>query len=250
MSAEEAFRAALLDPAAPVPEGLTDGAGRPAGRRYAVYRNNIAASLTEALETGFPAITRLIGAQAMRGLAGSFLRAHPPRTPLIATYGRDLPEFIAGLPALSHLPYLPDVARIDLMMRQSYHAGDHVPLAPEALAALDEEALEAQVLELAPSVRLLSSRWPVLQVWRYTMGRTSEKPKGGAETLAILRTEFDPEPVALPPGAYAFLTACGSGAPLGRAVAAAGPGFDLGATLSLLFTHRALVRAPKGPALC
>ena len=40
------FTAAILDPDAPVPPGLLDPEGRPAGKRFNVYRNNLAASLS------------------------------------------------------------------------------------------------------------------------------------------------------------------------------------------------------------
>ena len=61
------FRSALLDPSLPVPGGLTDAEGRPAGARYNVYRNNVAVSLTEALHTGFPIISKLLGKENMDG---------------------------------------------------------------------------------------------------------------------------------------------------------------------------------------
>jgi len=72
------FVQALLDPIHPTPEGLTDGGTHSAGQRFDVYRNNIVASLTEAMRIGFPVVTKLIGAQNMAVLAGAFLRAHPP----------------------------------------------------------------------------------------------------------------------------------------------------------------------------
>ncbi len=50
------LRRAILDPLATVPDGITDDRGRPALRRFAVYRNNVVVSLTEALETAFPVV--------------------------------------------------------------------------------------------------------------------------------------------------------------------------------------------------
>ena len=57
---QDAFRAALLDPSLVAPEGLTDGQGRPAGRRFDVYRNNVSVALADALETAFPAPVSVI----------------------------------------------------------------------------------------------------------------------------------------------------------------------------------------------
>ena len=130
------FHSALLDPAQAVPEGLSDGAARPAGRRFNVYRNNVASSLTDVLHAGFPTVAKLIGEENMDGLAGLFLRAHPPETPMILEWGAALPDFIATLPQLQHLGYLPDVARLDYALRRAYHAGDADPVDPGRLGAL------------------------------------------------------------------------------------------------------------------
>ena len=119
MTDAPAFQAGLLDARAPVPSGLTDGKGRPAGRRYAVYRNNVAVSLTEAITTGFPAIASLLGAANMGHIAGTYIRREQPDTPILSQYGAGFPDFLAAQDQLSHLPYLADVARIDLAMRRS-----------------------------------------------------------------------------------------------------------------------------------
>ncbi|WGW05744.1 HvfC/BufC N-terminal domain-containing protein [Tropicibacter oceani] len=237
---EAAFRAGLLDGSAPVPEGLLDGAGRAAGRRYAVYRNNVAVSLREALEAGFPAVARLIGPENFAKAAGMFLRAAPPRSPLMMHYGAGFAEFLAGLEPLKGLGYLPDVARLELLLRQSYHAADAPALDPARLQGLPDEALDRARLVLAPSVQLLRSAWPVLSVYRYTMSPGSPKPQARAEDVLITRPGFDPAPHALPAGGGAFVQALLEGQPFGDALAAAGAEFDLGATLGLLLRAGAL----------
>ena len=50
MRIEADFKTALFDPAVMPPAGLSDPAGRPAGKRFDIYRNNVVVSLTEALE--------------------------------------------------------------------------------------------------------------------------------------------------------------------------------------------------------
>lgn len=243
-----AFRTALLDPGRPVPEGLTDGAGRPAGRRFDVYRNNVAASLTEALEAGFPATASLLGGANFKGVAGAFLRLHPPASPRMTLYGADFPDFLDGFAPLAPYPYLGDVARLEYALRESYHAADHDPLDPAALAVAPD-ALMALRLVPAPSVRLVSSRWPVHALWAFDRAG-GPKPRAEAQDVVILRDGFDPAPHLLPPGGVAFLRALDGRAALGDAVAAAldaAPGFDLAALLTQLLSHAALRAPQEGP---
>jgi len=232
------FAQALLDPEVAVPPGLTDPQGRPAPKRFAVYRNNVAASLTRALEAGFPVIRKLLGDSYFAAIAGIHLRAHPPRSRQIMLYGQDFPDFLAGFPPLAHLPYLADVARLELALRQSYHAADSTPIPPAALA-LPEAALLASRFTLAPSLRLLRSPHPVFAIWQAN-ARTGPAPAPGAQDVLVLRAEFDPEPHLLPPGAADFIAALGRGAPLAQALAGAGPAFDLTQVLSLLLANHGL----------
>jgi len=236
---QEAFHHALLDPARSVPDGLTDGAGRPAGRRYAVYRNNVAVSLTEALTTGFPACAALLGTENMNRIAGRFLRQHPPASPLMIHWGAAFPAFLDGLDGLERLPFLSDVARLELALRRAYHAADASAVAPDALLAIPEDRIGLARLHLAPSLQLLKSRWPVAEIRAFALG-VGPAPRSGAQEIAVLRPEYDPEPHVLPPQGHAFLAALQANMPLGAAVTQCGPGFDPAPCLALLLGHGAI----------
>ena len=239
---QTAFHAALLDGAHPVPDGLTDGQNRPAGRRYNVYRNNIAVSLGEALATGFPVIAKLLGPQNFDGIAAIYLRAHPPQSPLMMQYGQDFPDFLAGFAALSHLGYLADVARLELALRAAYHAADAQPVDPAMLQSISPETLMAAHIRLAPAVRLVRSDWPIFDIWRYNTEENAPKPQAGAQDVLITRPEFDPAPHLLPPGGAAWIAAL-SDHTFGAAHDIAlkeNPNFDLGTALGLLVQGNAM----------
>ena len=57
---QSAFAQALLDPEAAIPAGVIDPMGRPAPKRFAVYRNNVATGLGNVLEAAFPAVKSLV----------------------------------------------------------------------------------------------------------------------------------------------------------------------------------------------
>ncbi len=239
------FRAALLDPARPVPAGLTDPQGRPAGRRFNVYRNNVTASLTEALRQAFPVILKLVGEEFFTAMAREHLRAHPPRSPLLMFYGEDMPAFLEAFPPVAHLGYLPDIARLELALRHAYHAADAEPIAPETLQALAPDALVASRLKLAPALRLVRSRWPIHAIWHANAKGGGAPNEVVAEDVLVIRPDYDAEPALLPPGAAPFIAALLGGATFGDALDAGGA-FDLTATLGLLLSARAITEIMPG----
>lgn len=243
------FRRAVLSPEVARPDGLSDGHGQPAGRRFDVYRNNVAVSLTEALETAFPVIRKLVGEANFKLLAGAFLRQHPPSSPLMMYYGADMPDFLAGFGPTSGTRYLPDVARLELALRESYHAADAAPIDPARLQALPPEALMATTVSLAPSLRVIRSSWPIHAIWAFNMSG-GPKPEAGGQDVAVLRADMDPEPVLLPPGGGAFLEALLDRAPLGAAFESAmveAEGFDLSQILALLISTNTITDLGDAP---
>ena len=243
-----AFRAALLDPDLPVPAGLTDPAGRPAGHRFAVYRNNVAASLRAALAKAFPLLRRLLGEAFFDAVAGVFLRQYPPESPVLWQYGAAMPLFLQEFTPVAHLPYLPCVARLELALRHSYHAADAAPLDPGVLAALPPDRLVKARLRLAPALRLLQSPWPVHGIWQAHQATGGPPPAMVAEDVAVLRPDFDPAPHLLPPGGAAFVAALLSGQTIGAAIEAAGPDQPQATTLILLLSGGAITGIEETPA--
>ena len=234
------FADALLTPERPVPDGLTDPEGRPSEKRFNVYRNNVVVSLSDALETAFPVLRKLVGDEFFRAMAGVHVRAHPPKCAVMMGYGEDMPAFLDSFPPVAHLPYLPDIARLELQLRESYHAADHRAMPPETFAAISPDALMGQRFALAPSLRLLRSAHPALDIWRANTEDKAPKPGNDPQDVAIVRRELDPEPTLLPPGGFAFFTNLLSGETFGAAYEAAladAPGSDLTPILQFAFTH-------------
>ena len=244
------FRAALLDPDAPVPPGLQNGAGQPVTKRFDVYRNNVTVALTEALRTGFPVLSKLLGRQNFNRMARLFARAHPPTSPLMMHYGAEMPAFLQGFAPVSHIGYLPDIARLELALRRSYHAGDTPVFAASRLGDVAPGVLMASTLALADPVILIRSQWPLIDIWRFNTVDGAPNPRAIAQSALITRAEYDPTPHALGSADATWVQCIMRGDTLATAQDAASAidrDFDLSPLLSLLIRHNAIadIATPK-----
>ncbi len=229
---QAAFAGALLDPRLPVPQGVVDPAGNPAPKRFAVYRNNVTVSLIEAMATAFPAVRKIVGEEFFAAMAREFVRAHPPRSPLLMFYGGEFSDFLASFEPVVHLPYLADVAQLEQLRREAYHASDADPQPADFLAAIPAEELGSVRFTIHPSTRLLQAEHPALSLWEWNNATDeSQKPdlSEHGESILIARPGLVVEMRRLPPGGYPFLCALASGRTLGAAAeaGAADPEFDL-----------------------
>ncbi|WBU54142.1 DNA-binding domain-containing protein [Paracoccus sp. SCSIO 75233] len=165
------FSEALLSPDLPPPPGLTLPQGGDAGRRFAVYRNNVTVALSDALAANFPVIASLVGERFMAATAGLFLVDHPPKSPVLAEWGEDFAAWLANYPPAESLPYLPDMARLEQLSREALHARDARPVDPQEIAALPPERLESWRPEPHPAARAMKTRWPLLHIRNHALGR-------------------------------------------------------------------------------
>ena len=81
------FTESLLKPRSAVPNGLVALAAPKIQKRFGVYRNNVMASLIEALKANFPIVYKLVGEDFFKALAVAFISHNPPNIPMLFKYG-------------------------------------------------------------------------------------------------------------------------------------------------------------------
>jgi hypothetical protein len=216
------FADALLDPESPPPEGLIGPDGRPSAKRFAVYRNNVVLGLIEALKAAFPVTRRLVGDDFFAGMARVHALQNPPTSPVMLDYGADFADFVGRFEPAATPPYLADVVRLERAWTEAYHAAEALPLSPRALTEIPREDLSRARLLLHPSVRLVRSAFPVIQIWRahdHVEALGSLDLGGGGEDALISRPGHEVELRPLPPGAASFVAALLAGATIEEALA-------------------------------
>jgi hypothetical protein len=229
---QDRFRRAVLEnrPGLLAEDVLADGLS--VERRVGIHRNNTFLLLTEALRATFPVVCRLVDERFFAYAAHDFIAARPPAHGRLHAYGGLFPEFLASFPALSRLPYVADVARLEWAMSEAFHAADALPLEPAALAAVAPDRVAGLRLAAHPSLRLVESPYPVHAIWEANQpGRDGAADLAeGPARIAVLRPRLAVVYRTLSPGAFAFVRALASGAALGPAAEAAeaqDPAFDL-----------------------
>lgn len=241
-SVEADFARAVLDPARPVPAGVTTARGEPDRLRLAVYRNTVHVSLLEALVRAFPVSLMLVGDGFFRAMARAYVGRTKPETPVLLHYGASFPDFIARFPPAAGLPYLADLAHLEHARNQACHAADMAVAGPETLAAIAACDLARSRFRAHAATRLLSSDFPIGTIW---MAHQSTPPRpvaaSGGETVLVTRPAAEVLATIVPASDVPFMRALLGGATLAEAAGAShDPAFDPGRALIGLASRGAL----------
>ena len=95
-----------------------------------------------------------------------------------ALYGAGFADFLSAFDPARHLPYLPDVARLEWAINESYHAVDAKILDPQLIAAVPIARYADLMFILHPSCRLVASPYPIEGIWR-----ANQPDRDGAASL-------------------------------------------------------------------
>ena len=186
----------------------------PAKHRLEIYRHNVTANLRGALKDIYPVILSVVGDAYFSHAANQFIRTHPSHSGDLNQFGGAFGDFLATYPHAIDLPYLRDVARLEWAWHEAFHAGDAMPFDLARLVTLTEEEHVALRFKLHPTVRLVQSPYPILQIWEVNqatfVGAIEVDWSVPAEALLIHRDITDGVSVLIKrisPTRYAFLRA-------------------------------------------
>ena len=206
---QAAFAEAIVDPRLPPPADVVECGGPGQRRGFAVYRNNSLVTLIDALQERFPVACRLVGEEFFRAMARSYASEHRPRSPLLMHYGNSFPTFIAAFAPAEGVPYLSDVARLEVAWSDAYHAPEASPLQPHVLAEITPDALVEMRLTLHPSTRILRSTYPVADIWAAHQHANTVTPPTcwDGQDVLVVRPDAEVQVHKLGAGVYVFVNA-------------------------------------------
>lgn len=170
--------AAIREPGL-MPGGVFQPDHLPEDRPMSVYVNHHRISLCGALATTFSTVSLLTGEEAFRALASLFLQRHPPLQPCLAEYGAAFGSYLDGESMVKSLPYLADMARLDWAINRAATAPDAVALDGDQLGTLSPDELAELPVKAHPSLTLLSSTFPLPDIYRLAHGA------GDAEAIKL-----------------------------------------------------------------
>ncbi len=207
-------------------------------KRLDIYRNNVFYSLNNALADLYPVIKRLVGEQFFNATTGEYIRRRPPCSAAMVHFGEDFPGFLQVFEHTANLAYLSDVARVELAWHQAYHAEDAVALSAFDFSAVHPGQLSLAKLVLHPSVRLLDSPYPLLQIWNANQDAKQNEEvidlDSGGVTLCAYRPQYDVYLRELDRVTYTLLHDLEQGANLETAMCRAGES-DSASTMQEIF---------------
>lgn len=147
----------------------------------AAYRGNGRAHACNALHVQFPIVLAMLGAETFDALCARYWQSRPPRRGDLAWVGEEFPDFIETLDTLAEWPWLADCARLDWAVWQISGAPP-AKFSENDLRRLIDGDPGTLSLKLSPSVRRLSSAWPIVTL--YDAHRQAQ-PDWSAVTRAI-----------------------------------------------------------------
>ncbi len=233
------FAEALLygDEARLVPYIVANGV--PAQRRLAIYRNSASAGFIKSLQTTFPAIERLGGADWFHQIALAYWSAHPSSSGDLHYAGAQFAQFLRVTLLSTEYDYFGDVAQLEWMYHDVLIAADASPLDITALGDIPAPMHEHLIFAVHPAVKWMRSTYPVFAIWNANrldaiVQDTAIELDGGPSCVVLIRRSEHVEVREVAASDFSLLECFAAQMTLADACEAtmrSHPNFDLGPAL-------------------
>lgn len=184
---------------------------------FLVYRNTVMKGASDALLANFPTVERLVGTEWMQAAAARYVRHTLPTDARLLNYGTGFPDFLDAFEHARDLPYLGNVARLDLLWNEAHGAEDELALDVTAFASIEPALLASVRLRLRPTTRW---KWfaeqPAYTIWRCNREQVDVPAELDwvSEGVLLSRSTAFIAWYPLSIGECAFLDACAANLPL------------------------------------
>ncbi len=165
-------------PAAPALDAdalIASDARASAGERLHVYAHMYRSRIVEALESQFPRLAKLLGAEEFAELSQAYIRDEPSRHPSLRYVGQRLPGWLAARRPES--PAHGGLARLEWARADVFDLADDRPLTVDDLRGWPMDRFGELPLQLVAAHRLVRAPAGTAQLW--DAGGVDSAPAGG-----------------------------------------------------------------------
>lgn len=184
-----------------------------------IYREQFWLRHTAALLEDFPGLSRLLGQEDWERVVEGYLERFPPHSWSLHDLGAHMSSYLAAAPPREPAALFQEMAELEWAYVEAFFAAPTTPADFSLFLQGSAEQLAEARLELAPSLRLLRSSFPVAPLRRSLLAHNElELPAPGRHFLVVYQ---DPErnlwdrPLSEP--AFTLLEALAQGKNLGDA---------------------------------
>jgi uncharacterized protein len=221
----------------PLEKLLNPQAGTPGEERMAVYAHGYLARVREALSEVFETVEGVLGAEAFTHLSIAYAKRHPSHDYNLNYVGMHLPRFLKTKNSWNkEKPFLSDLAMLEWAIWKAFHAFHGSILKRSEMEQVSAAVWESAIFKFQPSVKIVTSDWPIFDIWRSQKSGTvpgnpflfKNLQKGRPQTNPILVSRAEDQVLCEPMDSVAaeLLTNLLSGKSLGDACSLISGGDD------------------------
>lgn len=139
-----------------------------------IYRSSTVGALQKVLQDIFPVCEKLTGKDFFLHSINQYIAKTPAHSPDIGDYGATFPQFLATFQPALTLPYLADVAKLEWAWHKIFTAPPSPIFDFQQLAECYTQAGEKIIFHLNPMSTLLTSPYPIHQIWQMNQADAEE----------------------------------------------------------------------------